>query len=106
MSFKHTLGKKAARLVAEGARGSGMPPVLRFVAQMLVMAAIVTTALAVPVGALLALLCYAVFDVSLLAFITFGGSLTLLQGILAWWGLMLVPAVVYAASVMAWNDST
>lgn len=82
----------------------GLKPQLRSLVQMLVMAAIVTTALAVPVGALLGLLCLAVFDVSLWAFITFAGSLTLLQGILAWWGLMLVPALVYAAAVMPWNE--
>jgi hypothetical protein len=105
MSFKHALGKKAAQLVADGERASGTSPLLRFFAQMLVMAAIVTTALAVPVGALLAFLCFALFDVSLWAFITLGGSLTLLQGLFAWWALMLVPAIVYAASVMAWHGS-
>jgi len=76
--------------------------VLRAIGQMIVMAAIVTSALFVPVGALLALASWA-FGISLYGFLTFGGSLTVAQGVLAWWAILLVPALVYAAYVMPWH---
>ena len=76
--------------------------VLRSVAQLLVMSAIVTTALYVPVGTILALIASALLGVSLLGFITFGGFLTALEGLAAWWAILFVPALVYAAYVMPW----
>jgi len=77
--------------------------VLRAIPQMLVMAAVVTSALCLPVGALLAFLCFALFDVSLGAFVTFGGSLTPFHGVLAWWAVLFVPALAYAGCAMPWN---
>jgi hypothetical protein len=74
------------------------------VAQLLVMAAIVTTALYFPLAALLALLSMAL-GISVAGFLTFGGSLTVLQGLLAWWGIFFVPALVYSACVMPWHAS-
>ena len=77
--------------------------VLRSLPQMVVMAAIVTSALFVPVGALLIWLCFAFFGVSLRALVTFGSLLTALEGVLAWWALLFLPAIVYAACVMPWS---
>jgi len=77
--------------------------VLRPLPQMVVMAAIVTSALFVPVGALLIWLAYALFGVSLPALVTFGSLLTALEGLLAWWALLFFPALAYAACVMPWS---
>jgi hypothetical protein len=73
------------------------------VAQMLVMAAIVTTALLVPVGALLAIVAVAVFRLPFASLLTFGGALSVPVGVLAWWGILLVPVLVYSAAVMPWH---
>ena len=77
--------------------------VLRSLPQMVVMAAIVTSALFVPVAALLIWLSFALFGVSLRAFVTFGSLLTALEGLLAWWALLFLSALVYAACVMPWS---
>jgi len=69
---------------------------------MVVMAAIVDTALFVPVGALLALAAFALFGVSLRAFVTFGGHVPALDGVVIWWGVLLLPSLVYAAYAMPW----
>ena len=76
---------------------------LRSLPQMVVMAAIVTSTLFVPVGALLIWLSFAFFGVSLRAVVTFGSLLTALEGLLAWWALLFLPALVYAACVMPWS---
>jgi hypothetical protein len=70
---------------------------------MVVMAAIVTSALFVPVGALLLWLSFALFGASLRAVVTFGSVLTVVEGLLAWWALLFLPALVYAAYVMPWS---
>jgi hypothetical protein len=77
--------------------------VFRSLPQMVVMAAIVTSALFVPVGALLVWPSFALFGVSLRAVVTFGSLLTALQGLLAWWALLFLPALAYAACVMPWS---
>ena len=76
-----------------------MPFALRSIPQTLVMAAIVTTALYVPVGGLLALV-FALLGVSLHALVTFDGLLGGVEGVIAWWGIFCVPALVYAACMM------
>jgi hypothetical protein len=68
--------------------------------QLTVMAAIVTTLMCGPVGALLAWFCFAVLDISLHAFVTFGGALNGFQGLLVWWALGFLPALAYAAYVL------
>jgi len=73
---------------------------LRSVRQMAVMAAIVTTMLCLPVGALLALLSVAVLGVSVHSFITFGESFNAVGGLFVWWALGFVPAFGYAALAM------
>jgi hypothetical protein len=78
--------------------------VLRSIPQMLVMAAVVTTALCVPVGAVLAFAAFALFGVPLRAFVTFGGLLAPFSGLLAWWVVLFVPALLYAAYVMPWHE--
>jgi hypothetical protein len=69
----------------------------------MVMAAIVTTLLCLPVGALLAGFSYAVLDLPFQAFLTFAGTFNRFQGLLAWWTLLFLPAVAYAAWVLPWN---
>ncbi len=76
--------------------------VLSSVPQMIVMAAIVASALYVPLTGLLALMAFVAFGFSLQDFITFNGALSLLNGLVAWWAVMLVPALVYAAYGMPW----
>jgi hypothetical protein len=76
---------------------------LRSVLQMLVMSAIVTTALFVPLGTLLALVCFALFRVGVLDFVTFGGFLNAGEGVAAWWVIFFLPALVYSAYVMPWH---
>jgi hypothetical protein len=41
--------------------------------------------------------------VSLRAVVTFGSLLTALEGLLAWWALLFLPALAYAACVMPWS---
>jgi hypothetical protein len=77
--------------------------VLASLPQMFVMAAIVTTAVLVPVAGLFALGAYLFFGVPLGVFITFGGNLSILQGVVAWWMLLLLPTLVYSAYVMPWG---
>jgi hypothetical protein len=73
--------------------------------KMVVMAAIVATLLFCPVGALLALLCFGLLGTSFHAFVTFGGTLSAIQGVLAWWLLDFVPALAYAAYALPWHQS-
>ncbi len=66
------------------------------------MAAIVTTMLCLPVGAVLAgLLFFA--GISWQALLTFDGALNTFQGVLAWWAVGFIPASAYAAYVMPWR---
>jgi hypothetical protein len=74
--------------------------VLRPQPQMVVMAAIVATVLFAPVGGVLALLAFLLAGISLQDFVTFGGALSASYGLVLWWAVMLVPAIVYAAFVM------
>jgi hypothetical protein len=73
--------------------------------KMVLMAAIVATLLFLPVGALLAFLCFGLLGTSLHAFVTFGGTLSALHGLLAWWILDFVPALAYAAYALPWEQS-
>jgi hypothetical protein len=65
------------------------------------MAAIVTTMLCVPVGALLAGVLF-FFGISLPALVTLGGTLHPVVGFIAWWVFFLVPALVYSAWALPW----
>ena len=73
---------------------------LRSIRQMAVMAAIVTTMLCVPVGALLALLSVALLGISVHSFVTFGERLNAVGGLFVWWALAFVPAFGYAVFAM------
>lgn len=78
--------------------------VLGSLPQMVVMAAIVDTVLFLPLGAILALLSFGLFGVSLHGFLTFGGVLgNTVEGLVAWWTLLLVPSLVYAAYATPWR---
>jgi hypothetical protein len=68
--------------------------------QIAVMAAIVTTLLCGPVGALLALFSFAVLGVSFHSFLTFGDRLNAFGGLLVWWVVAFVPAFGYAVFAM------
>jgi len=80
-----------------------MKLVLRSLPQMLVMASVVTTALYVPVTAVLALLSISLFDISLRSFVTFGSALNAVEGLVAWWAVLFAPAAAYSACVMPWG---
>jgi len=60
---------------------------LRSIRQMAVMAAIVTTMLCVPVGALLAFLSAVLLGVSVHSFVTFGERFNAVGGLFVWWAL-------------------
>ena len=64
------------------------------VTQAVVVAVVVTTILYVPAGILLALV-LTPFGISLQALATFGGRLELFPGLVAWWLIVLVPALVF-----------
>lgn len=72
--------------------------------QILVMAAIVTTLLCLPVGLLLAFFCYAVLDIPFSTFLTFAGTFNRFIGLVAWWTLFFLPALAYAAYVLPWYE--
>jgi hypothetical protein len=65
------------------------------------MAAIVTTMLCVPAGALLAAVLL-FFGISPHALVTLGSTLHPVLGLFAWWVFLLVPALVYSAWAMPW----
>lgn len=68
--------------------------------QSMTMAAIVATLLCLPIGALVALLAFLAFDVPLLGFLTFGGALNVFAGLLAWWMVAFLAALLYAVFAM------
>jgi hypothetical protein len=70
------------------------------------LAAVVTTMLYVPACALLALLCVAVWDVSLSGFITFGGTYRAYVGVLVWWVILFMPALAYATLFPPWKSGS
>ena len=75
-------------------------PNMSSIRQTAVMAAIVTTLLCGPIGALLALLSFAVLGVSFHSFVTFGDRFHAAGGLLVWWLVAFVPAFGYAAFAM------
>ena len=78
--------------------------VLSSLPRMMIMAAIVDSALYVPLGAILAFV-FGLFGVSLQSLMTFGGLLNALEGLIAWWAILLVPSLVYAAYMMPWHSN-
>jgi hypothetical protein len=73
-----------------------------YIGEVMGMAAIVTSLLCVPVGALLAGLLF-LAGISLHAFATFGGALDGPQALLAWWVLGFLPALGYATYLVPWS---
>jgi hypothetical protein len=67
------------------------------VCEIALMAAIVTTLVYVPVGALVAVLAFGAFGVPLHSLLSFGGDIHIVAGLALWWGIAFVPASVYAA---------
>jgi hypothetical protein len=80
-----------------------MQRVFGSISQAVVMAAIVTTLLCVPLAALLALLSFALLGIPAHAFVTFGESLGAFQGVVAWWSICFLPALTYAVCVLPWS---
>ena len=64
------------------------------------MAAIVTTLAYIPVGALVAILAFGAFDVPLHSLLTLGGQIHIVAGLALWWGIVFLPALLYAAVCM------
>ena len=64
--------------------------------QRLVMAALVTTLLYAPAGAVLGVLAFLLLGIPAHAFITFGEVLNAPAGLALWWAIAFVPALVYA----------
>jgi hypothetical protein len=72
------------------------------ISQVMLMAAITTTLLCLPVGALLALLCFALLGISFHAFLTFADTVNGFEGLLVWWTIGFLPALAYAACFRPW----
>jgi hypothetical protein len=77
--------------------------VLRSLPKMFVIAGIVTTALFVPIMAILAFLSFVLFGVPLRSFVTFGEALAAFEGLVVWWFVLFVPAVAYSVFMMPWE---
>jgi hypothetical protein len=77
---------------------------LVYISRITTMAAIVTTLLWLPVGALLALLLYGVLGTPFQDFLTFADTFNRFQGVLAWWMVLFLPALAYATCVLPWED--
>jgi hypothetical protein len=80
-----------------------MRRILGSLPQLLVMASVVTTALFVPVMAVLVLLAIGLFGVSPRGLVTFGEALNAVEGVAAWWAILFVPALAYSACMMPWQ---
>jgi hypothetical protein len=74
------------------------------ISQIAVMAAVVTSLLYCPAGALLALLCFVAMGVSFHAFVTFGDTFSAFAGLLVWWTVVFLPAFAYAAFTLPWRS--
>ena len=70
----------------------------------MVMAAIVDSLLWAPIAGLVSLLCFAVLGISFQDFLTFGGEVNTFQGVVLLWALGFVPALVYCAFAMPWDQ--
>jgi hypothetical protein len=66
------------------------------------LAAVVTTLLYVPAGALLAGLLF-LAGASPHTVLTFDRALNAVQGLIAWWALGFVPALAYVAYALPWS---
>jgi hypothetical protein len=74
-------------------------PLLAAAGRTIVIAAIIATMLYWPAGIVLAALC-ALFGIPAQAFITFGGLLATVPGMLAWWLVAFAFALAYAATLL------
>ena len=62
------------------------------------MAAVVATLAYIPIGALIAILAFAAFDIPLHSLLTFGGQMHAAAGLAAWWAILYLPALLYSAA--------
>lgn len=65
---------------------------------LVLMAAIVATLAYIPVGALVAIVAFGAFDISLHSLLTFGGQIHAVAGLAAWWAILYLPALLYSAA--------
>ncbi len=72
--------------------------------QLGVMAAIVTTLLCVPAGALLAWFFSGALDIPVRGFVTFGERVYPVVGLALLWLLFFLPALAYAAVFLPWRQ--
>ena len=79
-----------------------MKLVLDGLPQMLVMSCVVATMMLVPILAAAGLAAYFGFGIAFADLVTFGESLNGFEGVVAWWLIVLVPAIAYSATVMPW----
>jgi hypothetical protein len=64
---------------------------------LVLMAAIVATLAYIPIGAFVAIVAFGAFDVPLHSLLTFGGQIHAAAGLVAWWVIVYLPALLYSA---------
>jgi hypothetical protein len=72
--------------------------------QMAVMAAVVTTLLFWPIGALLALACFLVLGIPVESLVTLGDRFYAWAGLVVWWCIGYLPAFAYSAFMTRWGS--
>ena len=72
--------------------------------QMAVMAAVVTTMLFWPIGALLALACFLVLGIPVESLVTLGHTFYAWAGLLVWWAIGYLPAFAYSVYMTHWGS--
>jgi hypothetical protein len=72
--------------------------------QTILMAAIVDSLLWAPLAGLVSLICFLVLGISFQDFLTFGGEVNSFQGLVLLWTLGFLPALVYSAFAMPWDQ--
>ncbi len=80
-----------------------MKLVLGNLPQLIVMSCIVATLFVFPVLGIGGLVAYYAFDLPFVDLVTFKDSVNGFEGVVAWWLIVLVPAIVYSSTVMPWH---
>jgi hypothetical protein len=80
-----------------------MKLVLGNLPQLLVMSCIVATLFLFPVLGIAGLVGYYGFELPFNDLVTFKESVNDFEGVVAWWLIVLVPAIAYSSTVMPWH---